>query len=436
MLKKILIGAGIVVAAIVAFVLLALSAPTLTIALHPRPDQSSVHVPEPMEAPGTRYFVDPKLLPPPMMDPDTYNSSALLERTDETKLRLPEGFEASIFAEGLDAPRWMTLAPNGDVFLTESSAGKVIVLRDTNNDGRADREETYAEGFDLPHGMAFHGDYFYVADVKGVWRFPYRAGDVKGGERQMITPPGAFGVADNHWTRNILFSPDGSTFLVTIGSRGNLRLELEPSATLQQFNADGSGMTTYARGLRNPVGLAYYPGTRNLFVTAVERDQRGDRVAPDFFTQVERNDFFGWPFAYAGRHFEPRFGFLRPDLVLSTKTPDVLIEAHSVPLGLMFYDRDQFPEEYRGDAFIAMHGSWNRTSPSGYMIARVRFENGRPVGGYEVFASGFWVSGQNPANIIGRPVALLIAPDGSLLVSDDAANVVWRISYKGSAGRP
>lgn len=436
LLRKILIGAGIVVGLLVAFVIFALNAPTMTIALHPRPDQSGIHNPQPNEPPGTQYFIDPKRLPPPIMDPDTYNSSTLLERTAATKLRLPDGFESNVFAENVSSPRWLVTAPNGDVFLAESYEGRVRVLRDANNDGRADSIETYAEGFERPHGMAFHNGGLYITDTEGVWRFDYRDGDVHGGERRLITPPGAFGRADNHWTRNIIFAPDGKTFLVTIGSRGNLRLEGEPSATLQQFNADGSGMNTFAGGLRNAVGMAYYPGTDRLYVTGVERDQRGDRVAPDFLTSVSRGEFFGWPFAYAGPHFEPRFGFLRPDLVLRTKTPDVLFEAHSVPLGLVFYDRDQFPADYRGDAFVAMHGSWNRTTPSGYMIARVHFENGRPVGGYETFASGFWVRGDNPAEIIGRPVGLTLAKDGSLLVADDTANVIWRISYPGGVRRP
>jgi glucose/arabinose dehydrogenase len=384
----------------------------------------------PSEPPGTRHEVRADALPPPVVDPETFNGPTQIELPGPHVIRTPEGFRTNFFAEALEGPRWMAVAGNGDVFVSESRANRVRVLRDADGDGRAELSVVFADGFDRPHGLAFQPGFLYVADTQGVWRIPYVAGDLAARARAMITKPGALGRVGNHWTRNITFSPDGERFYVTIGSRGNIRMEGAPSATIQQFARDGAGQTTFASGLRNPVGLAFYPGSNDLYTVVNERDQRGDAVVPDFFTRVDKGDFYGWPFAYTGRNAEPRIGLLRPDLVLRSKTPDLLFEAHSAPLGLLFYEGTQFPEAYRGDAFVALRGSWNRTQPTGYAVVRVPMRAGRPAGHYETFASGFWQRGDNPPEVVGRPVGLAMAADGSLLVTDDLANLIWRISYR------
>ena len=244
-----------------------------------------------------------------------------------------------------------------------------------------------------------------------------------------MTPRGAFGSPGGHWTRNLVFSRDGRRFFVAVGSRANLAEEPAPRATVQVFDADGSGQRTYASGLRNPVGIAFYPGTDDLYVVVNERDGLGDELVPDYLTRVRDGDFFGWPYAYLGANPQPGFADRRPGLVARSKRPDVLFRSHSAPIGLVFYDAGQFPREYRGDAFVALRGSWNASRPRGYMVARVPFENGRPAGAYEAFATGFWAAGERRARVWGRPAGLAIAADGSLLIADDTGGVVWRVSY-------
>lgn len=191
-------------------------------------------------------------------------------------------------------------------------------------------------------------------------------------------------------------------------------------------------MRTFASGMRNPVGIAFYPGSDDLYVTGNERDGYGDGLPPDFFTRIQEGDFLGWPYAYAGPHPDPSFGGKRPDLVAKSKTPDVLFPAHSTALGIAFYDGQQFPTEYRGDAFIALHGSWNSAKPSGFKVVRIHFRNGHPEHAYENFATGFWLKGETPPQVYGRPAGLLVDKDGSLLIADDQGRTVWRVRYKGT----
>ena len=197
----------------------------------------------------------------------------------------------------------------------------------------------------------------------------------------------------------------------------------------QVFDLDGGGQRTFASGLRNPVGIAFRPGGDALYVVVNERDGVGDEMVPDYLTRIEDGDFFGWPYAYLGPNPQPGYGDRRPDLVARTKLPDVLFRSHSAPIGLVFYDGKSFPDDYRGDAFVALRGSWNAAVPRGYMIVRVPFEDGRPAGGYQVFATGFWERGENTASVWGRPAGLAVAADGSLLIADDTGGVIWRISY-------
>jgi glucose/arabinose dehydrogenase len=263
-----------------------------------------------------------------------------------------------------------------------------------------------------------------------VWRYQYKAGrnSVEGRPRQ-ITEDGALGGQRGHWNRTIALDPKGKHYYVGIGSRGNINEEAPPRATIQRFDAGGKNKTTFASGLRNPSGLAFHPMTGDLYTVVNERDGLGDDLVPDYLTKVEQGDFFGWPYAYLGKNPDPEFGARRPDLVEATKSPDVLFRAHSAPVGLAFYTEGQFPEQYWGDAFVALHGSWNSSVPRGYSVARVLFVEGKPTGVYEIFLTGFLIEkGQRPATY-GRPSGVAVAGDGALLVSDESAGVIWRVSY-------
>jgi len=384
------------------------------------------------QPPGQRLQVTPADLPAPHATPSVSNPAIEVARPPGANLRLPPGFRATIFADGLVHPRWLAVAANGDVLLAEQRAGRVTVLRDGDGDGYAELRGTLLAGLDRPHGLAIQGGYLYVGEPTRIIRVPWQPGDLQPrGPVEQVTPNGALGDGWGHSTRTILFEPDGSSFLVAVGSRGNTGEEANPRATIQRFRADGSGRSTVASGLRNAVGLAFRPGTQELWTVVNERDGLGDGLVPDYLARVESGDFFGWPYAYVGTNPDPDYGRKRPDLVARSKTPDVLFRSHSAPLGLAFYDGQQFPPAYRGDAFVGMQGSWNSAKPEGYMVARVPFENGRPKGYYEVFASGFWLSGSDRARVWGRPVGLAVARDGSLLVADESGLVVWRIRYEG-----
>jgi glucose/arabinose dehydrogenase len=384
------------------------------------------------EQPGQRFEISPDRLPAPYATPSSGNASSRLRRPADATLRVPPGFKVNIFADRLDHARWLTVAPNGDVLLAEPREGKITLLRDADKDGRADTVTTLAEGFERPHGLAIHGGYLYVGDVRDVWRVPYKPGDTKAaGRRELVGAEGALGSGGGHWTRNIAFSPDGAHFYVSVGSAGNIDEERAPRATVQEFKADGSGQRTFASGLRNPVGIAFYPGTSDLYVVVNERDGLGDGLVPDYLTRLKDGGFYGWPYAYIGPHPQPDYAQRRPDLVKATIVPDVLFQSHSAPLGLVFYEGAQFPAAYRGGAFVALHGSWNSGKPTGYKVVFVPFKDRRPAGGYQNFAVGFWAQGSARAQVWGRPVGLAVAADGSLLVADDVGQTIWRISYGG-----
>ena len=383
----------------------------------------------PGEMPGQRFEVKFEDLPGPSTDSPA-NSSETIARPANATLRVPEGFSVKLFADNLPGARWLAVAPNGDVFLAQAKENKITLLRDADGDGAAEMREIFADGLERPHGLAFHGGSLYTGDLNGVWRIAYTNGALRAGDRTQVTPQGAFGEkAGNHWTRNIAFSPDGKYFFVAIGSASNTAEDPSPRATVQRFNADGSGQTTFASGVRNAVGIAFYPGTNDLYVVVNERDGLGDKLVPDYLTHLQEGAFYGWPYAYLGSHADPDYGARKPDMVAKAVAPDLLFEAHSAPLGLVFYEGEQFPAEYKGDAFVALHGSWNAGVPTGYKVVRVEFENGRPKGGYENFATGFWETGTDTAQVWGRPAGLAIAKDGSLLIADDAGKAVWRVSY-------
>ncbi|HZE47481.1 MAG TPA: PQQ-dependent sugar dehydrogenase, partial [Xanthobacteraceae bacterium] len=349
--------------------------------------------------------------------------------------------------------RRLLVLPNGDVLVAEQSAGYLTLLRD-DGEGRAKWIDRHVEDLNKPYGLAWRGDELLVADQDGIWRVPHvvgamragrpapaqKAGDVPPDQRkpvdgaygaQMLTKKGVFGIAQGHQNRGLAIDPKTGALFVGVGSAGNLGVEPEPKATIQRFDADGSNQMTFASGTRNATALAFHPTTGELWALVQERDGLGDNLPSDYLIRVQQGGFYGWPYAYIGKHPQPGFAQLAPDKVDATIAPDLLFQAHSSLLDLLFYEGDQFPAEYKGSLFVALKGSWNRSEPTGYKIVRVPFKDGRPQGYYENFTTGFWASGEHRAEVWGRPAALAVAKDGALLVADDTGGTIWRIAYTG-----
>ena len=382
------------------------------------------------QAVGVRYEVVAGDMPAPFATLSAVNPPTRIPRPADARPEVPPGFAVNLFAADLNHARWMTVAENGDVLLAEPRPGKITLLRDADGDGAAEVRAVYAEGLDRPHGLAIRDGHLYVGTPTQIVRFAYRAGDEHAASPpEPVTARGALGDGQGHSTRNLAFSADGASLLIAVGSRGNAAIEAAPRATVQALDLDQGSMRTVAAGLRNPVGIVVHPATGEIYVVVNERDGLGDGLVPDYLTHLEPGAFYGWPFAYIGPNPDPRFGTARPDLVAQTRIPDVLFQSHSAPLGLVIYDAEQFPADYRGDAFVALHGSWNAAAPVGYMIARVPFEDGRPVGHYESFVTGFWAAGERTARVWGRPAGLAVAADGALLIADDVGQVIWRVSH-------
>ena len=373
------------------------------------------------------HEIKPAELPKPGATRSASNDQRIYDHPAGARLHLPAGFRISVLAEGgFDNARWLALSPNGDVFVGDARAGEVVILRGVGADGKFQRRFTFATGLTQPFGMAFWKDYLYVAQTGEVVRFRHKSGQTKAeGKAEHIadlTPSGY----RQHWTRDIAFNPAGTKMYVSIGSSGNDSPESDPRrAAISEYNPDGSGHRIYASGLRNAVGIAFEPKTGKLFATVNERDGLGDNLPPDYFTSVQDGGFYGWPYAYIGKNSDPENGSKRPDLVQKTIVPDVLIQAHSAALGLAFYNGKMFPSDYQGDAFVALHGSWNRAEPTGYKIVRVRMKDGKPAGGYDDFITGWFTDGK----VWGRPVGLLVAQDGALLIVDDGGKRIWRVTY-------
>ncbi|HUP43939.1 MAG TPA: sorbosone dehydrogenase family protein [Thermoanaerobaculia bacterium] len=371
--------------------------------------------------PLRHHEVRPDRMPAPGHTSSSTNPPRVVERPAGARLHVPAGFSIDVWAEGFEHPRNMVLAPNGDVFVADSKAGTVIALR-------GKERFTFARGLNRPFGLAFGPHHLYVGNTDAVVRFPYRSGQTEAaGEPEAIAelPPGG------HWTRNLIFNTDRSKLYVAVGSRSNVNVETdEPTrAAITEMNPDGSGQRIYASGLRNPVGLAWNKATGELWTSVNERDGLGDDLVPDYITEVKRGGFYGWPWAYIGKNEDPRRKGESPEMVAKALVPSVLIQAHSAALGLVFYDGTMFPAKYRGGAFVALHGSWNRSLRTGYSVVHVPFRGGRPAGGYDDFVVG-WAPDPAEKTVWGRPVGLLVLPDGSLLVSDDGAGVIWRIHHR------
>ena len=410
-----------------AFVILALA---LIACAQSSPNNSAAKQPAAKPDEPRHYNITVADLPPAQVQKGPVNFSKIVPRPAGAELNLPQGFEISTFAEGdLQRPRWLAQAPNGDVFVAESEGNRISILRDSNGDGKVDERFVFATGLARPFGMAFWKDYLYVANTDAVVRFAYKAGQTKAeAAPQKIADLPMNGYRE-HWTRNLILNADGSKLYVTVGSKSNVDAGEEPMrAAISEFNPDGTGHRILASGTRNPIGLAWNPKTRQLWAAVQERDLIGDDLVPDYVTSIKDGAFYGWPYAYIGQHEDPRRKGERPELVQKTIVPDVLIQAHSAVLGLVFYNGAMFPADYRGDAFVALHGSWNRTKRTGYKIIRIRFKDGKPIGGYDDFITG-WMTSEESQEVWGRPVGLLVMKDGSMLVTDDGSNKVWRVTY-------
>jgi len=390
------------------------------------------------QAVGQALRIDLKDLAKPNPDnsqrPRELNFSRPRERTAEDIPRVPQGFSVALFAEGLEHARNMEVAPNGDLFIAEPRAGKITVLRDANTDGIADEKFTYIDNLNMPHGIAFIDGAVLIGDKTGVRKYPYSTDKkVTPSASVLLTPPEALGPTDMrfHWARNVAVHPDGSKFYVGIGSATNIGEDPVPHATIQEFPMSGGPGRTFASGMRVPTEVKFYPGTEELYTVVNERDRQGDELVPDYFTRVPEGAFFGWPYSYMGSNPQPGFADKRPDLVAIAIQPDVPFLSHSAAIDLEFYMAEQFPESYRGGAFVTLHGSWNANQPRGYTLVYVPFKNGKPQGSYEVFASGFWNGDAENSQVWGRPAGVVVMPDGALLLSDDVGQTVWRIKYEG-----
>ncbi|HUJ16005.1 MAG TPA: sorbosone dehydrogenase family protein [Thermoanaerobaculia bacterium] len=359
-------------------------------------------------------------LPAPYVTRSATNPPRVSAQPAGAKLVAPPGFAISVFASGLDDPRHMIEAPNGDVLLSEPGAGKITLFRGNNR-------YTFLSGLDNPYGLALHGGFLYIGDENAVVRVPYTVGETRASSapQQLVSLP-----TGGHATRGIVFDRAGTKMYVSVGSRSNVSAGEPPErAAILEMNPDGSGVRVFASGLRNPVGIAWNPATGALWTAVNERDGLGDNLVPDYITEVRAGAFYGWPYAYIGHHEDPRRKGERPDLVARAIVPSLLIQSHSAPLGITFYDGKMFPAAYRGGAFVALHGSWNRSERTGYKVIFVPFRNGEPAGGYDDFVIG-WLTDENSRSVWGRPVDLLVLHDGSLLISDDGGEKIWRVTYR------
>ncbi|NVO85643.1 PQQ-dependent sugar dehydrogenase [Hymenobacter terrestris] len=401
--------------------------------------------------------VDILELPEPYATESVTKRSRIVEWPQATMPTVPTGFLVTQYAAGLESPRNMYVLPNGDVLVAEAntvptgpkeevaaalkldpskslrptSANRITLLRDEQSNGRPEIRTVFLEGLNQPFGMLLLGGYFYVANTDGVWRYPYADGQTSitaKGQKILDLPAGGY---NNHWTRNLLASPDGKKIYISVGSASNVgehgMKEEERRANIIEINLDGSGEQIYASGLRNPVGMDWAPGTNVLWTAVNERDELGDELVPDYLTSVQEGGFYGWPYSYFGQKVDPRRKGEKPELVKTAIVPDVALGSHTASLGLAFYTAEQFPERYRKGAFIGQHGSWNRTEFSGYKVVFVPFQNGKPAGKPEDFLTGF-IANAEQNEVYGRPVGVTMLPNGILLVADDAGGKIWRIA--------
>lgn len=389
------------------------------------------------DAPGVRRKITIADLPAPFATESSANGAVQVDRPKDAWPKVPAGFKVDLFTTGLNQPRVIVTAPNGDLFVAESAANRVRVLRDADGDGQPEVSQVFVGKLDQPFGIAFypvgpHPRYIYIANTGSVIRYPYANGDLaaKGEPEKIVNNISAGGhlMGGGHWTRDLAFSKDGKSLFVSIGSKSNVddNAEERRRARIFQFNPDGSNQRNYATGIRNPVGLAIDPTTGALWTSVNERDGLGDDLPCDYITKVKEGGFYGWPWFYLGNHQDPRHAGKQDELGPTVVVPDVLLQAHSASLDLTFYTGEQFPERFRHSLFACEHGSWNRAKRTGYKVIFVPVKNGDAVGEYEDFMTGFVTP---DGNVWGRPVGVTVARDGALLVTDDASGSIWRITY-------
>jgi len=376
-------------------------------------------------------------LPPPYATESKTNNSKVIDWPEGKTPTAPAGFTVTKFANGFENPRWTYIAPNNDIFVVESgtrgSKNQITVLRDKDKDGKFETREVFIKDLNKPFGMLVLKDFFYIANTDGLYRYPYKNNPLKletQGTKILELPAGGY---NNHWTRNIIANPEGTKIYVSVGSGSNVGengMDKEVRrADILEINPDGTGEKIYAAGLRNPVGMDWNPANKELWTAVNERDELGDDLVPDYVTSVKRDGFYGWPYSYYGNIPDPRMKGERKDLVEKAIVPDVPVGAHTASLGLTFYTKDAFPAKYKNGIFVGQHGSWNRAKISGYKVVFVPFANGKPSGKPEDFLTGF-ISNAEKAEVFGRPVAVTVTPDGSLLVNDDSGNTIWKVTAK------
>jgi glucose/arabinose dehydrogenase len=408
------------------------------------------------DKPGVRRLITPQDLPPPGNNAQTQKFAKVVPVPAGAKPQVPPGFSVEMIASGLDQPRVIRTAPNGDLFVVESKSNTVRVLRMKPGSGKPDVNEVFAkEGLRLPYGIAFYPAgpnprWVYIANSNGLVRVPYQNGDLKAKAKPEKIVEGI--LWPHHWTRDIVVSADGKRLFYSVGSGSNAALDMFPvpldqsleqwkkthpptatwdteekRANVLSFTPEGKDLQFVATGLRNCAGMALQPATGKLWCVVNERDELGDDTPFEYATDVQPGAFYGWPWYYIGANEDPRHKGQRPDLKNQVTVPPVLMQAHSAPLQIAFYNADAFPPEYKGSAFVTMHGSWNRSKPTGYKVVRLLFENGKPTGEYEDFMTGFVASDDA---VWGRPVGVTVAKDGSLLITDDANGTIWRVSHQ------
>jgi len=400
---------------------------------------------------GTQPFADTVQLPAPFATPSVRNNGKTIGWPQDKTPIAPEGFTVTKFADGLDNPRWIYVASNGDIFIAMAntisdgftktandkklgkSSNTILVLRDKDGDGIPEIKKVFLTGLNRPLGMLILNNKFYVGNTDGLWMYPYETGQTEmtvAGIKILDLPAGGY---NNHWTRNLIANREGTKIYITVGSGSNVAehgIENEyRRANILEINPDGTGERIYAAGLRNPVGMGWATGTNTLWTAVNERDQLGDDLVPDYATSVKENGFYGWPYAYFGKNADPRMKGERMDLVNSTITPDISMGAHTASLGLAFNEKNYLTALYFGGMFIGQHGSWNRSQLSGYKVVYVPFANGKPSGPKQDFLTGF-IANKDNSTVYGRPVGVAFAQDGSLLVADDSGKTIWRVTKK------
>jgi glucose/arabinose dehydrogenase len=405
------------------------------------------------DRPGVRRLLSASDQPQPFVSQSVSNGPDKAKMPDGAKPLLPPGFTAELIASGIAGPRTVRVAPNGDLFVADSKANQIRVYRLEEGSAKPVKKAVFATGLYEPSGIAFYplGDnpeWVYVANSDSVVRFHYKNGDLKAsGKPETIVDHIP---STHHWTRGIVFSPDGTTMFLSVGSGSNMALDMskepptgldhwkelmplgatwgteEGRANVLAFDPDGHNERIFATGLRNCSGMTVQPATGHLWCVVNERDELGDNVPFDYATAVKEGAFYGWPWYYIGGNEDPRKKGQRADLASQVTVPDVLMQAHSAPLNIAFYDGANFPAEYKGDAFATMHGSWNRGVRTGYKVVRLIFKDGKPTGEYEDFMTGFVVSDDQ---VWGRPVGVAVAKDGSLIVTEDGSGTIWRVTY-------